>query len=375
VAGVTLALVGPPSLSPAEEGTSAPLGAKDLALLAYLVLEPGPHTREELAGLLWGESSEAEARASLRQSLQHIRARFGSLVRSDRSVVELAGELQCDVRDFRDGVAREPRLALTTDIPRFLTGFSVRHAPQFDEWIAETRRGLLRLYQQALGALAREAMGQWRWKEAVELADKWLASDPLSDEAARLLTEARYLAGNRATALAGFAEYRSRLLKETGCEPSRSLFNLVRRVEADASPINSRPITDEWYARAPSFESSLIGRKEEWDSLLRIWKTVRRGAGQIVLIEGEPGVGKSRLAEEFVRWVVTDGASVLRGHGSDIRGGIPYEPVVELLRDALNAPGVAGTAPEWLTEAARLLPELRQRFPALPAPSVPSDTT
>jgi DNA-binding SARP family transcriptional activator len=365
---VTLALLGPPSIAQAPDaGTFAPppLGAKDLALLTYLTLEPGPHSREELAGLLWGESSEAEARASLRQSLQHIRSSLGDIMRCDRAVIQLTAPLTCEVRDFRERVGLEPRLALATDIPRFLTGFSVRHAPQFEEWMAEVRRGLLRQYQQALGTLAREAMGQWRWKEAVELADKWLSSDPLSDEAARLITEA----------LAGFAEYRERLLRETGLEPSRNLFNLVRRVESDATPVNARPITDEWYARAPSFESSLVGRKHEWESLLKLWKTVGRGAGKVVLVEGEPGVGKSRLAEEFVRWVVADGGSVLRGHGSDIRGGIPFEPVVELLGDALNAPGLAGAAPEWLTEATRLLPELRQRFPALPAPGVSADTT
>jgi DNA-binding SARP family transcriptional activator len=374
---VTLALLGPPSISQSPDGGAAlhPLGAKDLALLTYLTLESGPHTREELAGLLWGESSEAEARASLRQSLQHIRTRLGDIMRCDRTVIHLVAPIRCEVRDFRERVGAEPRLALTTEIPRFLTGFSVRHAPQFDEWMAETRRGLLRQYQQALGSLAREAMGQWRWKEAVELADKWLASDPLSDDAARLITEARYLSGDRGAALAGFTEYRGRLLRETGLEPSRSLFNLVRRVEADAAPVSARPITDEWYARAPSFESSLVGRKREWDSLLKVWKLVHRGAGRVVLIEGEPGVGKSRLAEEFMRWVVADGGSVLRGHGSDIRGGIPFEPVVELLRDALNAPGLAGAAPEWLTEASRLLPELRQRFPALPAPEIPADTT
>jgi hypothetical protein len=291
-------------------------------------------------------------------------------------VVQLAGVVQCDcdVRDFREKVVQEPRLALTTDIPRFLAGFSVRHAPQFDEWVAETRRELLRQYQQALGTLAREAIGQRRWREAVDLADQWLASDPLSDEAARLITEARYLAGDRSGALAGFAEYRSRLMKETGCEPSRSLFNLAHRVEADAASVNVRPITDEWYARAPSFEASLIGRKEEWEALVKLWKGVGKGTSRILLIEGEAGVGKSRLAEEFIRWVVADGGTVLRGHGYDVRGGVPYEPVVELLRDALGAPGLAGTAPEWLTEAARLLPEIRQRFPALSAPATPADS-
>jgi predicted ATPase len=78
-------------------------------------------------------------------------------------------------------------------------------------------------------------------------------------------------------------------------------------------------------------------------------------------------VGKSRLADEFLRWVVAAGGTVLRGRSYDRRAGIPYEPVVEALRGALGAPGLAGTAAEWLVEVARLVPEIRERFPALPA--------
>jgi DNA-binding SARP family transcriptional activator len=374
VVDVRLTLLGPPSVSPGPSGALVPQpSAKALALLSYLALEPGPHTREELAGLLWGESSDTEARASLRQAVKHLRSQVGEVFRCDRATIELSGPIDCEVRDFRQKVAQAPQLAVTTDINRFLAGFAVRHAPRFEEWVAETRRSLMRQYHDALGTLARDAMGQWRWRDAISLADRWVASDRLSDEAIRLAVEARYLAGDRGAALTLYNEYRTTLMEETGCEPSRSLLNLVRRVEADASPINDRPITDEWYARAPSFEASLIGREAEWATLVKSWKAVKRGGSHIVLIEGEPGVGKSRLAEEFLRWVVARGGGALRGHGYDVRGGIPYEPVVELLRDALNAPGLAGTDPEWLTEVARLLPELRHRFPSLPTPAAPTD--
>jgi DNA-binding SARP family transcriptional activator len=374
VAGVVLSLLGPPSVGLTEGGPILPQpGAKALALLTYLVLEPGPHTREELAGLLWGESSETEARTSLRQVLKHLRNALGEVIQSDRGAIRAVGPIECEVRDFRSCVEKEPGRALKMDITRFLAGFSVRHAPVFEEWVAATRRDLLQRYGHALGVLTREAMGQCRWRDAFELTDRWLRCDPLSDEAARLSIEARYLSGDRGAALAQFSEYRATLLRETGYEPSRSLFNLARRVETDAAPISGRPITDEWYARAPLFEASLIGRQEEWGELVKVWKAVRRGTGRVVLIEGEAGVGKSRLAAEFLRWAVADGGTVLRGHGYDIRAGIPYEPLVEVLREALGAPGIAATSPEWLTEVTRLLPELRQRFPSLPQPAAATD--
>ena len=376
VASLALTLLGPPSVTLTDGGTIVPQpGAKLLALLTYLVLEQGPHSREELAGLLWGESPEPEARASLRQALKHLRDALGDILRSDRSLVQLTQPIQCEVRDFRTLVPQEPERALTTEIPRFLAGFSVRHAPQFDEWVAATRRELLQQYEHALGTLARKAMGQRHWRETIELAERWLRSDPLSDEAARLAVEARYLSGDRGAAITRFSEYRAVLARETGCEPSRTLLNLAHRVETDAPPANARPVTDEWYARAPLFESSLIGREDEWAALIKGWKAARQGIGRIVLIQGEAGVGKSRLAEEFLRWIVAQGGTVLRGHGYDVRAGIPYEPVVEVLREALRAPGLAGTAPEWLTEVTRLVPELKQRFPALSEPETPPNSS
>ena len=79
-----LRLFGSPVLAAAEAGTVVPtLGAKPLALLTFLTLEPRPHSREALAGLLWGESPEAEARASLRQALKHLRETLGAAIHAD----------------------------------------------------------------------------------------------------------------------------------------------------------------------------------------------------------------------------------------------------------------------------------------------------
>jgi hypothetical protein len=232
---------------------------------------------------------------------------------------------------------------------------------------------LVREYQQTLGSLARTALAERRWKDAVKLADRWLDSDPLAEEPARLGIEARYLSGDRGAALAAFSAYRSNLIRETGCEPGRGLLALIRRVETDAVTGTSTPVPEEWKGPAPTFEASLVGREQEWASLLRSWNSVRQGKGGIILLEGEAGVGKSRLAHEFMRWVVADGGTVLRGRGYDARAGIPYGPMVEVLQEAMDAPGLTGTSPEWLTEVARLLPELRQRI-ALPEPSLPSDS-
>ncbi len=371
MAGTSLTLLGPPAVAVEGVLPSPPLGAKPLALLAYLALEPGPHPRERLASLLWGEHPDAAARASLRQAVKQVRQVVGAALRVTRDSVELDGTIDCDVRRFLAVADRDLAAAAAFDVTRFLSGFTIRNAPAFDEWLAAKRDELLRRFRDVLGGLTRAAIASWQWREAVGHANRWLAAEPLSDEAARLLIEALYLAGDRTAALARFAEFRTRLQTELGAAPSRALGQLVRRIEADPGRRPNRPITDEWYVRAPAFECGLVGRTQELEALQKAWRSVRRGAGRVVLIEGEAGVGKSRLADEFFRWVGAETGTVLRTRGYDGRAGVPYGPVVEALRGALAAPGLSGTDPQWLAEVARLLPELRQLFPGLPQASPP----
>jgi DNA-binding SARP family transcriptional activator len=371
-----LNLVGSPTVSLADGGPATPhLGAKALALLAYLALEPGPHSREALADLLWGESPEAEARASLRQALRQLRIGLGDVIRCDRQQVHLAEPLQCDALDFLRLADTDPEAAAGFAVPRFLSGFSLRHAPRFDEWLAETRSRLLRRYVTVLAATSRDCIERRDWKSAVMRADQWLACDPLSEEAARGAIEARYLAGDRGAALAKLAEYRAALQRETGCEPSQALLALGRRIEADAGAPRPQRRGDEWYPRAPLLEAALVGRTREWDRLVRVWREVEKGGRRVLLVEGEAGAGKSRLVEEFLRTVVRDGATVLRGRAYDATASLPFAPMIEALRAAPDAPGIAGTDPEWLTELARLLPEIRQRFPGLAEPEPSPEPT
>jgi len=366
VAGLALNLLGPPAVARSHVTPARGIGgAKNIALLAYLTLEPGAHTREELAALLWGDSTDAAARASLRQALKRLRTAVGDLLHVDRHAVQVRGSIECDVTQFLHALESSPREAAGFDVPRFLTGLALRHAPVFEEWASVKRRWLLRRFGELLRGLAREAIAQSHWREALGWAERWLACEPLSDEAARLVIESLYLAGDGAAALARFREYRDRLAHEIAAPPSATMLELVRRIERDAERPRRRGAAD-LSPSAPSFEASLVGRDSQWRSLMGVWDAVTRDAGRVVVIEGEAGVGKTRLAEDFLRWARTAGATVLRGRGYDAQTGIPYGPFLDALRGVLQTPGLAGTAPEWLAEVTRLLPELRQRFPTLP---------
>lgn len=370
-----LRLLEPPCLlTETDRPGPVPLGAKQLSLLAYLALEPGPHGRDELATLLWSESPTVEARASLRQALKHLRDALGPLIECDRATVRLAGPLECDVVAFRRAAAEDPARASGCDLAQALTGLSAPHAPAFEEWVDRTRGELLRQYREVLAVGGRAAIDGHDWPRALAAADRWLAADPLSSAAARLGVEACYLAGDRRGALARFAEFRRRLRAETGEEPDRALLALVRRVEADAAdgrpilppdPDGNGPVGGD--GELPALEAALVERDEEWRALVGTWRAVREDRGAIVLLEGEAGTGKSRLASEFGRWVTASGGIALQGRGYSGSAGISYGAITEALREAANHPAIGGTAPDWLAEVARLLPELRQRFPGLPA--------
>ena len=345
-----------------------PLGAKTLALLAFLALEPGAHRRERLTALLWGEFPEEKARASLRQALTHLRDALGDALRIDRATVELTGQLECDVNEFLRLGSSDATAALAIPAPRFLDGLSIRNCQAFEEWADERRRDLKDRYAALLASTARDAMARRAWADAKQLAERWHRLDVLADEPIALLVEARYLEGDRAGALATYGAHVGRLSTEAQRAPSRALAALATRIEHAAAPkAPTRRATEEWYQHAPSFDASLVGRGREWEIMKRAWDAVGAPGGSVALIEGEPGVGKTRLADDFLRWVTSRGGTVLRGRGYDARGGAPFGAVIEALRSTLDAPGLAGVDAQWLSEVSRVLPELRRRFSQLSA--------
>ena len=344
----------------------APLGAKTLGVLAFLALEPGAHRRERVTALFWGDSPEEKARASLRQALTHLRDALGDLLRVDRSTVELTGPLSCDVAEFLRLATEHPASALEIDVSAFLESLTIRNSRAFDEWAEERRAGLVARYVTLLGTVARDAMARRAWLEAAQVAERWARLAPLADEPIAVQMEARFLAGDRAGALALHARHVARLEADGAGEAGRTLGALAERIGRSPSKERGRRATERWYEDAPAFDASLVGREREWEVLKRAWDSLPDGGSRVVLIEGEPGVGKSRLADDFLRWVTSHGGVVLRGRGYDARAGAPFGAVIESLRGTLDAPGLAGVDAEWLAEVTRMLPELRRRFPGLP---------
>jgi DNA-binding SARP family transcriptional activator len=351
------------------------IGAKSLALLAYLALEPGPHTRDELTALLWGEYPEDRAKASLRQALTHLRDQVPGALRADRTSVSLAaGEVDCDVNTFLRLARESPRAAADFPVTRFLEGLQLRRCSAFEDWADGLRASLVKRLTEVLTTVTREALATRQWRDAARHAERWVAVAPLSPAANAARIEALFMAGDRDPALDAFGDYRTRLAAETGQRPEPEVIELAERIRASKSSVAKRQATEEWYANAPSFDGSLVGRDREWEALTEAWRRTAGGEGRVALIEGDAGVGKSRLADDLLRWVSAAGGTVLRGRAYDVRGGAPFGAIIEALRSGIDAPGLAGTDPHWLAEVARVVPELRTRFPALANVTAPTST-
>src|SRR6202011_2144108 len=113
------------------------------------------------------------------------------------------------------------------------------------------------------------------------------------------------------------------------------------------------------------------GRAAAFRQLVGRFQQARQGQPQVVLLGGEAGIGKTRLGSEFVAWAAAQGAEVLRGHAFELGGRLPYQLLVEALRERLETENAPEDLLEdlWLAELSRLLPELRLRYPDLPAPT------
>ncbi len=351
-----------PGRDPAGFGT-----AKCVGLLAYLTLEPGAHGRDELATLLWGESPNERARASLRQALRRLRGALDNYLRIDRHYIQLVQPIDCDVSEFRAAVLRNAPAALDYDVPRFFADFYVRRAPAFTEWLERTRRVLLEEYARALDRGIQDALSHSRWTEALRLADRWIEFDSLSGRACHLAMEALYLRGDCHAALARFAAFQEHYAQELDTDPPVTLRQLAERIRQDAVV----RVTETWdasYDAAASLETPFMGREPEWRQLVNAWHSVIKNGCGGVIVEGDPGVGKSRLIEEFARWTTLEGAVALTGRCYNPRTAVPFGSAVDVLRGLLDAPGLVGAHPRHLSEASRLLPDLRQRFPEMQEP-------
>ncbi|HET8853840.1 MAG TPA: protein kinase, partial [Ktedonobacteraceae bacterium] len=141
---------------------------------------------------------------------------------------------------------------------------------------------------------------------------------------------------------------------------------------------DSEHAKQEWQELTPS--KSLIGRISEWARLMGAWWSASAGQPHLLVLSGEAGIGKTRLAEAF-QWSLRNafqyfapeigrqGIATAVARCYAVEDELAYTPVVSWLRAEAVRPALAALDAVWLTEVVRLLPDLLIERPGLPPPS------
>lgn len=360
-------------------------------LLAYLAMARGvPQGRERLAALFWPEHEPNSARSSLRQALYNLRSTLavdspaGQPVVSTHQTVAFSRELgaRVDAADFEEALRR----GMEEDAPHllaqavrlyhgdFLSGCPVRAGSELEDWIGEQRERLREGAIQALRTLIAHHRQRGDHRLAIQHAQRLLALDPLAEETHRQLMGLYSLSGRRGRALSQYEDLRNLLERELGIEPEEETHALYRSILHEEQAAGQRGEGVE--PVGPIIP--LVGRDRELVLLRRTWAAVQRGGGAFTLLEGEPGVGKSRLAKSFLSEVERSAGAVLLARCQGFEPEVPYQPIRDALRNGLRGEteeieaarlALTGAPPELVAEIARLLPELDE------LPSSPLATT
>src|SRR5579864_437758 len=374
---------------------------KAQALLLYLAVERGLHPRSKLAAFLWPDSAPHGARTALRNAIGLLRSLLSDsapashshlLIRRDALGLNPQGPLELDLDVVQQACCQAQRLSTVPSVPQrtalvaqfqhalslvrgpFLEGFWLREDAPFDEWVLQEQQqwqARLQLLFDRLSAW-QEAAGEQ--EQARATLTQWLSLDPLQEEAYRRLMRVQLALGHATAALQVYDTLLARLAEELRVKPSADTVALAEHIRTTAarSP-GSPPAHPSTAASEPPSElvAPLVGRAATFHQLVVPYQQARQGQPQTVLVVGEAGIGKTRLAHEFVAWARVQGAEVLSGQAFEMGGRLPYQPLVEALRPRLEEENAPEDLLEdlWLAELSRLLPELRVRYPDLPAPT------
>lgn len=347
---------------------------KDLALLAYLARRaPRAVPRAELAALLWGDREEERARHSLRTALLHLRRAVGNALETLPDTTRIVdGALQLDATTFeRDMAAGRLADAAARWEGDFLPDADDLGGEEWRAWLEAEREGLRRRLAWALERLVDDAGARGEWTEAVRWAERWTGALPLDERASRREVEALRLARRPDEALARHAAFTARYRDAFGRDPPPDHARLAERLRDD----EPRSAGDRYAGRVASpgsaarFAPDFVGRSAQFAELTAAWEDTRRGATAVVVVEGDEGIGKTRLCEELVRWVRASApdAVVLHARAYEAERDAPWIAARHLLAPLADAPGIAAAPPPVLAQLAdTVLPALHERFRALP---------
>ncbi|MGH2371393.1 MAG: BREX system ATP-binding domain-containing protein, partial [Chloroflexota bacterium] len=344
-------------------------GRKARSLLKLLALEAGHQLhRERVIDLVWPDLDAAAGAAQLYKAVYHIRRAFAAAAPegAPEQMLAIRGEVltlggttgvQTDVAAFNVLAEKAVRSGDLAAYERAVASYGGDLLPgdPYEDWAMSARDVLRERFLDLLVGLGERLLAMERLAEATDAFRRALAHDPTREAAHRGLMRTFALQGQRARALRQFRLCRDALARELEVEPTpetAALYEAMRRPEDVTVPPVAHGAAPTPAAPLPA--APLVGRRRELQVITTLLEAATRGRGAVLLVEGEAGIGKTRLAQELLRRARQRGYVALAGGAYEHEGRLPYGPFVEAMRAALRAS-----------------PELESHVPAALGPAIP----
>lgn len=349
------------------------------SLLAFLILHAdAPQSRQQVAFLFWPDTSEAQARNNLRQLLFQIRRTLPDsdrFLKIDTNTIfwKTDDKQSIDVWLFRQALKdadlynqRGDQSLQRLVLEKAVSAYQGDLLPDsYDDWVEPERERLRLQSQNAHRKLIQILETQGEYMLALDVAQRLLLLDPLDEGTYVTLMRLHALNDDSTSARRVYQNAVETLQRELNVEPSEILRSTYQRLQDVSQAISSQGENNR-----PTIASfKLVGRQFEWQHLQAAWKRAVGGDAHLILITGEAGIGKSRLAEELFNWVLRQGFATAYSRSYGVEGRLSLGPVSDLLRSRNIRSHIASLDKVWITEIARLLPELLIDRPDLAHPA------
>jgi predicted ATPase/DNA-binding SARP family transcriptional activator/biotin operon repressor len=363
-----------------DEVLPPPSPALPRSLLAYLVFHHSRAVpRDRLVGLFWPERPDARARRALSQALWQVRTALGPA--ANRLTAEQDAVSFSLFPGDRLDVAEFERLADGPDLQSLVAAVDLHRADFlegiYDDWALLERERLRECYLGVLGRLIALYKQQGSYEQALVYAQRLAAADPLREEVHRELMQLYHLLGRSQAALEQFAVLRAVLDAEIGLAPSHTTVALSQEIARDLAAALDEATPPHLPVAPPPppllrdlAHLPLVGRVGERGVLLDALQGVVQGQGGVALVEGDAGVGKTRLVGEIVADARWRGFQVGQGKAEHLAASPPYQLLCDALVPLLTPLRIAQLAesvePLWFSVVASVCPVVADRLPDLP---------
>ncbi|MCU0489183.1 MAG: AAA family ATPase, partial [Anaerolineales bacterium] len=361
---------------------------KSRAVLYYLAGQSQPVNREKILNIFWSDQPRAAGLQVLRTTLHGLRGTLGEAIQVLDDRIGLSSDVWVDARRLEEVLSTDfdpHRWSGILDVYRgdFLDEVFLPDSSMFEDWLVVERERYRRLAVRGLTTLSVWHEGQGDYSQALSCLDRALVFNPLQEDLQRESMRIHYLAGDRPGAIRRYDDLRRLLDEEMGVPPmveTRKLYDailtdrltdsgVVDRFRMPTRP-ESRQISQPPGELNREFRLPFAGRAEEIQKLAQGLSACR-----LTLVEGEPGIGKTRLVEEYL---ARSKAIALTGRAHELEQNLPYQPIITTLRSlfqrsewsTMRVNLARDLSLIWRTEIGRLIPDQPDLFPVAPGTAV-----